>query len=92
MEFIDKVYRERDRLVAFLSVKYPSHLSKATDAEVGFNYTVCVHTPTGQMSWHIPDHEVDTLFAHLPLQETDWDGHTTDEKYRRLDALTKSGG
>jgi hypothetical protein len=31
--------------------------------------------PTGQVSWHLPQH---------PMP---WDGHTTDEKYARIDAF-----
>jgi hypothetical protein len=36
-----------------------------------------------QAAWHIPDREV-PLFAHLPVQPNDWDGHETPEKYERL--------
>lgn len=85
----DKVYLERDQLVAFLSSVYPSHLALATDAEDGWMYTVCVHSPEGQMAWHIPDHEVESLFGHLDVELNDWDDHTTAEKYLRLEALTK---
>ena len=88
----ENVYRQRDRLVAFLSTQYPSHLAKASDAQLGFTYVVCVHAPTGQMSWHVPDHEIDEFFGHLPVTSSDWDGHTTEEKHRRLETMTKSGG
>lgn len=33
---------------------------------------VFIELPTGQISWHIPQHSVS------------WDGHTTEEKYRRI--------
>lgn len=33
-----------------------------------------IELPTGQVSWHLPQHPVA------------WDGHTTEEKYRRVDA------
>lgn len=36
---------------------------------------VFIELPTGQVSWHIPEHG------------EPWDGHTTEEKYRRVDAL-----
>jgi hypothetical protein len=39
-----------------------------------------------QMSWHIHDAEV-PLFSHLEMRPGDWDGHDTDEKYRRLARL-----
>lgn len=36
---------------------------------------VIIETPVGQVSWHLPAHPIP------------WDGHTTAEKYRRVDAL-----
>lgn len=33
---------------------------------------VYIHLPTGQISWHIPQHVVG------------WDGHNTEEKYKRI--------
>lgn len=50
---------------------------------------VCVHTPAGQASWHIPDFEISS-FQHLSIRPNDWDGHTTEEKYERL-ARLRSG-
>jgi hypothetical protein len=35
-------------------------------------------TPAGQMTWHI----------HQDDHAWEWDGHSTDEKYRRLRTLT----
>lgn len=35
-----------------------------------------IHLPTGQVSWH------------MPAFPDPWDGHTTEEKYRRIDAYT----
>ena len=36
-----------------------------------------------QMSWHIHDHEL-ANFDHLRYKEYWYDGHSTEEKYRRL--------
>lgn len=41
------------------------------------------YTETKQLTWHIHDSEV-TLFDHLIYQDNEWDGHNTEEKYRRL--------
>jgi hypothetical protein len=38
------------------------------------------------MSWHYHDSDAE-LFAFVPVREVKWDGHTTEEKYRRLAAL-----
>lgn len=98
MSAIDDAYNERNRLVAALSRLYPAHLAIDREAECGWQTVVCVHIRVGRMipiqggmwseedsqaAWHIPDREL-SLFAHLPMQDNDWDGHTTEEKYDRL--------
>src|ERR1035437_1329232 len=84
----DGAYRERDQLVALLSKVFPSHLAiheKEWEEEVGWSNIVCVHLPTGDASWHIPDSEL-PMFSHLVVRESHFDGHTTEEKYERLAA------
>lgn len=83
---MDSVYRERGRLVAFLAALYPS--SWGTDPAEPDWPVVYVHTPEGQLSWHIAPDDFG-LFSHVPHDESVvWDGHTTEEKYRRLERLT----
>lgn len=41
---------------------------------------------TRQLSWHIHDSELPN-FAHLTMKENVWDGHSTEEKYRRLQLI-----
>jgi hypothetical protein len=80
------VYRERARLVAFLAACYPAEIVPADD-EPGW-WLVFASTPTGQMSWHIADDDLE-LFAHLPAATgVAWDGHSTEVKYERLAGLT----
>lgn len=90
MTTIDDVYAERDHLVAFLSRLYPAHFSEATDAKPGWQFVVCIHTPAGQLAWHIPDHELGELFWHLSEAPNDWDGHSTELKYSRLMSLVRT--
>ncbi len=49
---------------------------------------VCVHLPTGQATWHIHKDEL-TYFDHLSAHNmyNHWDGHTTEEKYKRMQEL-----
>jgi len=84
----DEVYRERDALVAALSKLWPSHLAWHGDPdwEDGWRNIVCIHSPVGQLTWHIQDDER-PQFAHLLVKAEHWDGHTTAEKYARLAAL-----
>jgi len=89
IKYFCDAYAERDRLVAALSKCFPSHLvqHKGADWEDDWRNIVCIHLPTGQVTWHIHDSEVE-WFSHLPTDEIhNWDGHTTAEKYERLAAL-----
>lgn len=82
----DKAYRERAHLVALLAALYPAEMRDAPDTP-GWSI-VYVTTPTGQMSWHLSYADAADLFEHVPVAAAEWDGHTTMEKYQRLDALT----
>lgn len=43
-------------------------------------------TRSEQISWHIHDSERE-MFNHLEVRENNWDGHNTERKYQRLQAL-----
>lgn len=84
-------YLERNRVVAFLA-----SLALANGWRAGIRSTsiegwdpvwhnCCyIDLPTGQASWHYHDDHA-PLFAHLPPYEGEWDGHSTFEKYQRLE-------
>lgn len=87
----DGAYAERDRLVALISKMFPSSLERHPDADTDWDnewrWIVFVSLPTGQATWHIHDSEV-VWFDHLPRHTgAVWDGHTTPEKYSRVDAV-----
>lgn len=82
------VYRERAHLVAHLAAVYPSWLG-VDEAEPEWP-VVYVDTPEGQLSWHIAPGDLG-LFAHVQRDDgAVWDGHTTAEKYARLDRHTRA--
>jgi hypothetical protein len=84
------LYRERAALVAHLAAVYPSAIVHDADPEAPGWSVVFIHTPKGQMSWHLSGDDLD-LFGHVLTSTTDrWDGHTTEEKYERLAALTRA--
>lgn len=85
---INAVYAERNRLVAALSKLYPAHLAKDVDQEPEWSNVVCVHLPTGQVTWHVPESELPRWFSHLSMEMGHYDGHTTEEKYERLEGLS----
>lgn len=82
----DGAYEERNRLVALLARLFPSGV--APDVTSPDWYIVYIDLPMGQASWHIPNAEIG-LFEGIPLYQGKWDNHTTDEKYKRIERLTK---
>lgn len=76
------------------------HSDEDTEWENDWRWIVCIHIPeyklvvdTGrweaveaQVTWHIHDDEL-SLFGHLSDEPNHWDGHTTEDKYRRLARL-----
>ncbi len=82
----DDGYRERNKVVAALSRLFPAWLGRhEEDPNWGKEWMniVFIKLPTGQVSWHLHDSDMQ-LFAHLEQGEEKWDGHTTEEKYERL--------
>jgi hypothetical protein len=86
---MDVVYAERNRLVAALAHLFGNAAWRGIDPSAPDFTVVYIDLPSGQVSWHIPDAEMDQ-FPPLPLRDpTGWDGHDTDEKYRRVGALRR---
>lgn len=95
---LDAVYDERNRCVAAMAAMaqrlgWPAwlgHHEPANDPswDAEWRNVVYIFLPTeGQVSWHIHDRDL-PLFAHLHrVRGVDgtWDGHTTEEKYKRLE-------
>lgn len=84
----DAAYRERNQLVALLARLYPSGIAQTAIEgwDPAWHGCVYIDLPTGQASWHFRTSEAH-LFADLPPYAGSWDGHTTEEKYRRVAAL-----
>lgn len=86
----DDAYHERNMLVQALTKLWPSHLTKHSEMDLDWDpewlNIVCVHSPMGQLTWHIHEREL-PMFDHLALWPNDWDGHSTNEKYDRLQRL-----
>ena len=81
-------YAERNQLVRALSKCFPAWLERHPDEDVewedDWRWIVFIQAPAGQMSWHIHDSEL-YWFSRLERRDgNSWDGHTTEEKYKRL--------
>jgi hypothetical protein len=85
---LDAAYRERAHLVAHLAAVYSSCIG-FTDPDEPEWAVVTISLPTGQATWHVAPSDMD-LFGHVRTDFTDpWDGHTTEQKYARLDQATR---
>lgn len=89
--FKDIAYYERNQLVSVLSKLFESHLCRHPEEdkswEDDWRWIVCIHAPTGQLTWHIHDTDKQ-YFEHLKIKDNHWDGHNTKEKYDRLSQIT----
>ena len=89
-EQLNAVYNERNQLVAALSKLMPASLERHPENEQwedDWRWIVFIDSPDGQLSWHIHDSDL-PLFHHLTKnQGRIWDGHSTEEKYKRLAKL-----
>jgi hypothetical protein len=81
------VYTERNRLVALLAGLYPAWKGKDQElAGTAFETVIYIKLPTGQISFHIPDKDL-PLFSYIEEGSEEWDGHTTEEKFQRVQRL-----
>lgn len=87
----DNAYEERNRLVALLAAVFPSARCKTSidgwDPE--WHGCVFISLPTGQASWHYHDSQAH-LFEHVEERMVSWDGHSTPEKYKRIEAACRT--
>lgn len=86
----DAAYAERNKVVAALARLFPSGVACTIIPGWDEEWYGCVYIdlPTGQVSWHFHDSERH-LFEGLPDYTKPWDGHDTEEKYRRLAAAVE---
>ena len=88
----DGAYAERNKCVALiaqmalamgLTAGIGRHPEEDETWERDWMNIVFIDLPAGQCSWHIHDSEI-PMFSFLPEYAGQWDGHNTEEKYRRV--------
>jgi hypothetical protein len=94
MSDLDDVYRERAHLVALISLLYPSYMTPSMDITEQGWWTVFIYMGLKQLTWHISPDDVE-LFSHVPKVTptnpfVQWDGHSTPEKYQRIQDYIKA--
>lgn len=82
---VDAAYRERNTLVALLSKLFPSGYGKTAIEgwDEAWHNCCYIDFPWGQASWHFHDDDK-FLFEHLSPYQGEYDGHTTEEKYKKI--------
>lgn len=87
---LDAVYAERNMLVSLLSKVFPSVMKRHPEDqewEDDWRWIVFIDLPTGQATFHLHDSHL-PWFSHLNTSfSVVWDGHTTEEKYKRVMAV-----
>ncbi len=83
-----EVYAERNKCIALsarmaLKLGLKAGLMDLDVYDPGWSKVVVIDLPSGQVSWHVPDEELN-FFLFLGPYDGKWDGHTTDEKYERV--------
>lgn len=89
----DMAYSERDKCLVLiarmaqelgLNVGMGLHVDKpGEDWDADWRNILFIDLPSGQVSWHIHQNEAQ-WFYFVGTYNGEWDGHTTDEKYRRV--------
>jgi len=89
----DAAYTERNKLVVLLAHLFRFKGRSAgrgidSEAEKGWQNVVLIDLPTGQVSFHIGDHDFEASGANqLPFFGAEWDGHTNEQKWKRIEEL-----
>lgn len=71
---------DRNKLISKASIDPEMHLQPGEVVELDDNQKYY------QLSWHIHDTDV-VMFDHLTYECFEWDGHSNEDKYRRLRSL-----
>jgi hypothetical protein len=89
---LDDVYQDRNlvvQLAAILAQRLGFQVWVGVDKDEPDWPVIYIDLPTGQVSWHIPQHE---LIAKLNPSEEKWDGHSPEEKQQRIREFLATGG
>lgn len=86
----DGAYAERNKVLVLvalmaqrlgINVGIGQHVGEDWDAD--WRNILFIDLPAGQVSWHLHDSEA-SMFYFVGTYAAKWDGHTTEEKYRRV--------
>lgn len=82
-----QIYKERNLVVQLLAVLGEEKGWRVEVVDESIDWKILyINTDFGQLSWHIPS---DELQMEWPIVEQAWDGHTTAEKFNRIENIIK---
>lgn len=94
---LDRVYSERNKCVALiaqlakmLGMNCGIKIHQGENWEEDWRHIFFLDLPSGQVSWHLHDSELENFPTLRPYTEA-WDEHDTNEKYRRVIAFASAG-
>lgn len=84
MRYVDKVYHQRNMVALTLAnaFKGSGWYYDAENMDSPSNRVIKINHPEGQMTFHVRN---DFNLGDLPQIEPDWDGHTKNEKWARME-------
>lgn len=86
---VDRAYGERNKVIALaarmaLKLGYSAGIKDdPVERNRDWKKVIFIDLPAGQVSWHVHRREL-KFFKFLKPYQKMWDGHSTDEKYRRV--------
>ncbi|MBO3463577.1 hypothetical protein G7B40_001595 [Aetokthonos hydrillicola Thurmond2011] len=91
----NQAYVERNKVLALATklaflqgyaVELWEHPADDKEWETEWRNIVAIQLPSGWLTWHIHIEEM-PLFNWIKREQNKWDGHTTPEKYKRLEVF-----
>jgi len=86
-KMLGKVYGDRNHvaiLAAELAKRAGYEVAIGTDPEEPDWPVLYIMLPTGQVSWHMKDKDLQGLTHRFPRRDIVWDGHTVRQKNKRI--------
>lgn len=89
-EALREVYRERAQLLGLYVAGFGAVFSYSDPTTPDWP-VLYIESPKGQLSWHIHPDDKDVFddFNIPVVEDYPWDGHTNEEKYRRIRELNR---
>ena len=86
-QIMAKIYEDRNHvalLAAELARMCGYKVTVSVDPDEPDWPVLYIELPTGQISWHMQKNKITNCLERFPHKKTNWDGHTTRQKNKRI--------